>query len=90
MLEARLTKAVVVFDNKLNTNLMAVAEYCDEALNIRVQYDWNELDHEGFLTDLRDTIAKEFDIPTYHVHVDNDKILRMMEFFNMRNTGLLQ
>ncbi len=89
MLEARITKAVVAHNEKLETTLMAVAEYYGEALNIKVKYEWEHLDHDGFISDLRETIAEEFDLPVYHVDVQADKLLKKMKFFDLHSTGLV-
>lgn len=89
MLKARLTKAIVAYDDQMRTTLMAVAEYKDDALNIKVPYDWTVLDQDGFILDLKDQIAKDFDIAVANVEIPINKLLSKMELFNMKNTGLL-
>jgi hypothetical protein len=84
MFEAKIVKCGVVHDSKLDTTFVAVAEYLDEGLNIKAKYDWQNLDCDGFLADLREEIAKGFDIPVYKVEIDKDSILRKMEFFSLQ------
>ena len=89
MLKARLTKAIVAYDNKMRTTLLAVVEYEDECLNVNVPYDWTVLDQDGFILDLKDQIAKDFDIGVANVDIPETKLLQKMELFNLKNTGLL-
>jgi hypothetical protein len=85
MVEARINKAVVVYSNNMSTVLMATAEHGDEAMNIKVKYDWDTLDVEGFCSDLRESIAKGFECPVYHVDINKDRLLKKMELFNMNH-----
>lgn len=84
MLEARITITTVVQDEKTNgTVLFGVAERFDDAVNFRVPYDWETLDKEGFLEDLREKLAQDFDVPVYYVDIQADKLLRKMEEYHM-------
>lgn len=77
MLEARLTK-VAVMPEKGATYLCGVAEYGSEMLNIKAKFDFNKMDHQAFLQELRERIAEEFDVPVYHVVMQNDVVLGKM------------
>lgn len=80
MLEARITKAVVVQDEKTGKAvLMAVAEYYGDMVNIKAAFDWETLDQAGFIEDLKDSLAKDFDLPSYRIDVQEDKLLAKME-----------
>jgi hypothetical protein len=52
--EGTITRAVVVEDKVGGTVLMGVAEYRDMVCNFRVPFDWDTLDYDGFLEDLKD------------------------------------
>lgn len=92
MLEARVTKSIVVQDEKTGgTVLMGVAEYCDEKINFKVAYDWRTLDHEGFLTDLRETLAEGFDLPVYRVQLEHSLLTKMRQYaeWNTNTSGII-
>lgn len=89
MLEAKISKAVVVQDQKTHgTVLMAVAEYCDDKVNIKVPYNWNTLDLEGFCEDLREKLAQDFDLPVYRVDIQKGRLLKLMEKYAKRIEAL--
>ena len=62
MLEGRITKVGIGTNNKGNTVVLGVAEYEDRMVNISSVYDWETIDLEGFLKDLREQLAKDLDI----------------------------
>lgn len=79
MLEARVIKAAVLQDEKTGgTVLMGVAAYCDDQINFKVAYDWETLDREGFIKDLREKLAEDFDVPVYWVDVRESNLLDKM------------
>lgn len=83
MLEATITKAVVVQDEKtFKTKLMGVAEYFDEYVNFTCEFDWETLDMKGFLNDLREKLAEEFDIPPNRVDLKDRQLLGKMEQYH--------
>jgi hypothetical protein len=83
MLEARLTKAVIIQDDKTGgTVLMAVAEYYGDMVNIKVPFNWETLDRAGFCDDLREKLAMDFDIPSYRVDIQAAKLLGKMEEYH--------
>ena len=92
MLEAVITKAVVVHEDKVGTVLYAVAEYYDDIVNVRVPYDWETLDQEAFIEDLREKLAEDFDLPVYRVDVFEEPLLRRMKDYaeKAKTHGMLQ
>jgi hypothetical protein len=83
MLEATITKSVVIQDERsLMTVLMAKAEYYDHIVNIKAPYDWDTMDYDGFIEDLKDKLAKDFDLPVYRVDVREDELLAKMAFWD--------
>jgi len=88
VLEAQITKAVVVQDDKTGgTVLLAVAEYFGEVVNVKVPYNWDTLDIGWFVEELRDKLAKDFDIPVNRVDIKERQLLgKMREYseFNKR------
>jgi hypothetical protein len=79
MLEAVITKSVVLQDKETGGPvLMGVAEYGSDAVNFKVKYDWETLDQEGFLLDLRDKLAMGFDLPVYRVDLREKELLDKM------------
>jgi len=83
MLEARVTKCVVVEDNQGRPNVMGVAEYYDHKVNFKAVFDWDTLDKEGFIEDLRDSLAKQFELPVYRVDVRKGQVLRAMAEYSL-------
>lgn len=82
MLEATITKAVVVHKGK-NPTLMGVAEYYGEMMNFKVNYDWDILEVDNFVKDLRDKIAEGFEIPVYCVDIREDWLLDKMKHYDL-------
>ena len=83
MLEATIVKAVVVQDEKtFKTKLMGVAEYFDDYINFTAEYDWETLDLEGFLSDLREKLAEGFDLPVHRVDLKDRQLLGKMEQYH--------
>ena len=74
MLEAEFTK-VVVMPDKGKTVLFAVVEYYGECVNVRVPYSWETLDIDGFLEELREQLAKDFDLPVYRISVPEKELI---------------
>jgi hypothetical protein len=86
MLEAAITKAVVVQDEKDGkTTLMGVAEYFDDYVNFKVKYDWETLNMKGFLNDLREKLAQEFDLPVKCIDLRDRQLLGKMEQYHKWN-----
>ena len=86
MLEATITKAVVLEDEKDGkTVLMGVAEYFGECLNFKVKYEWDTLDKDWFLKELRETIAKEFDLAVKQVDVKAASLFQKMQQYHIWN-----
>lgn len=74
MVEASLVKAKVVYNKKLDPQLIAVFHYDDEALNVKFSFDWETFNRELFLDDLREEVAESFDIATKFVDVRPDDL----------------
>jgi hypothetical protein len=84
MLEARITKTVVLWDEKAKgTCLMGVAEFYDDKVNFKVVYDWETLDKDGFIKDLREELARAFDMPLKTIDVREKEILKKMEIYHI-------
>lgn len=80
MLEGTITKSVIVQDQKTGkTVLMGVAEYYDTSVNFKVIYDWDNLDYEGFCTDLREALARDLDIQVKQMDIKEHKLLAKMK-----------
>lgn len=80
MLEANIVKSVVVQDEKDGkTVLMGVAEYYDDAINFKVKYDWESLDYEWFIKELREKIAEGFALPLKRVDIKEAVLLQKMK-----------
>ena len=89
MIYAEITKAVVVQDDKGQTVLMAVAQYDREYLNMKISYDFDTLDRAAFFRDIKEQIAKDFDIAVQRVQINERKIMDRMERYNMLKNGVL-
>lgn len=87
MLEARLSR-MAVMPEKGALFFCGVAEYGEEMLNVKVKFDFENMDHKLFLEELRDTIAREFQIPVYHVVMNNDVVLGKMLAWHERFKAL--
>lgn len=77
LFEAVVTKIGIVPDQG-KIYLLAVAEYADEAMNIKAAFDMRTLDHVLFLKELREKIAEGFDISPTKVVMNNDVVLGKM------------
>ncbi len=78
MLEAQIVRAEIVANRSGQTVLLAVAEYGETRVNIRVPFEFETLDRERFLEDLRETLAQDFDLPVYRVDVKGEELLEKM------------
>lgn len=93
MLEARIEKAVVV-QNPKNGQLvlMGYVDYFGDMVNFQTEFDWPSLDIEGFLQDLRESIAETLDIPSCRVDLQQNLLLSLMrrqyELFHVEQKGL--
>lgn len=74
MVEASIVKYKVIYDKKLDPMLLAVAEYDDEAMNIKYKFDWETFHPMSFFSDLREEIAEKFDIAVKFVDVRSNEI----------------
>lgn len=85
MIEATLRKCAVQ-PEKGRTILYCDFQYEDGGVGVTVMYDWfnEKFDHKVFIEDLKESVAKELDIPTYRVDVDAEKILRRMEHWAIK------
>ena len=77
MIEARLVK-IAIMAEKAKTIFYGVAEYGTDMMNIRVSFDFDSMDKDEFVEELRDTIAREYGIPVYHVYLQPEVILGKM------------
>jgi hypothetical protein len=83
MIEARMDK-IAIMPEQAQTILYGVVSYGSDMMNIRVPFKFDEMNHKEFLEELRDTIAKEYDIPVYHVVLDDNVILGKMMMWTER------
>lgn len=85
MLEARVTKAIVVLNPRTGkTELKGVAEYYGDAVNFSVSYDWETIDQALFIADLKERLAEDFELAVYRVDVQEEKLLdRMAQGYHM-------
>ena len=89
--EATITRAVVVQDDKSGgTVLLGVAEYRDTVCNFKAPFDWKTLDYDGFIEDLRDSLAKELDCPASRLHIPQRMLFDRMSFYDQQLNGSLQ
>jgi hypothetical protein len=89
MLEAEITKAIIVQDQKgQGTILMGVAEYYGDAVNFKVAYDWETLDYDRFIDDLREKLAEDFDLPVKRIQVYPALLLEKMRQGHILFKGL--
>lgn len=96
MIEAHIIKAVVVQDQsaakrgEVGAVLMGVAAYGDDRVNFKVKYDWEALDIRGFLDDLRDKLAHDFELPVYRVDLKESALLERMRRYYFTIKGQMQ
>ena len=81
MLEAEFTK-IVVMPDKGKTVLMAVVEYYGTCVNVRVPYDWETMNVEVFLNDLREKLAQDFDLGTDHIAIPEKQLIESMRYWH--------
>lgn len=90
MVEARVTQAIVVEDEKtLQPVLMGVVSYGDERMNFKMPFSLEDVeDHpEEIFKALRDQIASDFEIRVYHVDLMEDLLLKRMLYFAKQHRG---
>jgi hypothetical protein len=86
MLEGRISKAVVVNNEKTGgTVLMGVAEFFDNRVNFKVEYDWDTLDYKWFAGELREKLAMDLDIAVSHMDIDEARLFSMMKQYHEWN-----
>jgi len=91
MLEASIIKCSILQDQKTNgTVVMGVAQYGEDMINFKAAYDWETLDKDGFIEDLRQQIAEGFDLPVYRVDVRSKMLLDKMCHYGVANKGTRQ
>ena len=83
MIEATIDK-IAIQPEKAKTIFYAVASYGTDMMNIRVSFDFDSMDKDLFIEELRDTIAKEYGISVYHVHLQPEVILGKMMMWTDR------
>jgi hypothetical protein len=75
--------------------LLAVAEMKDggdtEMANIQITYDWDELDQDKFVIELREKLAEDFDVAPGQVDISESHLLETMRmgFFQARMQGFV-
>ena len=77
MIEAQIDKMAIMAE-QAKTIFYAVASYGTDMMNIRVSFDFDSMNKDEFIEELRETIAKEYGIPVYHVHLQPEVILGKM------------
>ncbi len=78
MVEATLTKARVVYNKTFDPTFLGIAEHDDEALNIKVEFDWETFEPEDFANGLRQQIAKDFDLEVKFVDIRREQLTEML------------
>lgn len=85
MLEARIARCTVVQDQKSDKLvLVGVAEFFEDRVNFKAEYDWETMDKEQFIQDLREKLAEEFAVSASWVDVQPEKLLERMRIFHER------
>ena len=85
MLEGHITKSHILEDKKGGTVLLGVAEYYDSKVNFTVPFDWDTLDKEWFVKELRDTLACDLDITVKQMDISPDRLLAKMKQYHEWN-----
>lgn len=85
-MRAEITKAAIIKDK--GTTLLAVAETENDAINIKVKYDFNNLDIVGFFKDLREKIAHDLEVPVSKVNIHKDLLEEKIVSHHLRELGL--
>lgn len=83
MVEASIIK-MAVMPEPVGTVFYAVAEYGSDMINVRAPFEFDTMDHEEFLDELRERIAEGFDIPKYHVDLKREVIIGKMMMWTER------
>lgn len=78
MVEATLTKAKVVYNKTFDPTFLGVAEYDDDALNIKVKFDWETFEPEDFVDGLRQQIAEDFDLEVKFVDMRRKQLTEIL------------
>lgn len=78
MLEATMTKCVVQPVNG-DTVLFAKFERFGDEVGIRAAFDWTIMDRQAFLSDLKEQVAKAFDVPVRYIDIDENRLWNRME-----------
>ena len=83
MLTGNIIKSSVLSDDKTGgTVLFGVAQYYDNMVNFKVPYDWETLDVEWFIKELKDTLARDLDIAVSHMEIDEKSLLAKMKAYS--------
>ena len=86
MLEGNIVKSVILQDEKTGgTVLMGVAKYYDNQVNFKVPYDWETLDLEWFLKELREVLARDLDIQVKQMDIGESRLVQKMRQFSEWN-----
>lgn len=83
MLEATMTKCVVQPVNG-DTVLFAKFERFGDEVGIKVAFDWTILNRSEFLQDLKESVAKAFDVPVHYIDINETKLFERMEKWTER------
>lgn len=89
MIAAEILKCVVVLGKNKETILMAVARYDNDFLNLKIEYDFDNLDVDQFFKDLKERLAQDFDIPTQRVSINERMVLDKMREFSLWQQGVV-
>lgn len=83
MLEGNIVKSVILQDkNSGGTVLLGVAQYFDNQVNFKIPYDWDNLDVEWFVKELRDTLARDLDIEVKQMDIGERRLLEKMKKYS--------
>ena len=83
MLEGNIVKSVILQDqNTGGTVLLGVAKYFDNQVNFKIPYDWENLDVEWFVKELRDTLARDLDIQVKQMDIGEARLLDKMRKYS--------
>jgi hypothetical protein len=83
LLEGNIVKSVILQDqNTGGTVLLGVAQYFDNQVNFKIPYDWDNLDVEWFVKELRDTLARDLDIEVKQMDISERRLLEKMKSYS--------
>lgn len=86
MLEGKITNSIILSnDTTGETTLMGVAQYFDNKVNFKVPYDWESLDVDWFLKELRDTLARDLDITVKQMDIGEHALIHKMKQYHIWN-----